>query len=115
MFFKDVNGEWAVVRADGTSTTGLYYDSAMPTPKWNSIVGDSYAYSTSFLGTCCYPTSFTGLSSGDRYLAFAVPKSSDLLNHPNDEIELTYIPDGATGDYIAKISHYGPYIRYTPV
>ena len=113
--FKDINGEWAVVQNDGTSTLGWFYDPLRNTPAWVSIWGDSYAANSSIVTTPCLYPNLTGLNTGDPLTAYCVPATPDMVTWPTDTNALTYFPDGATGDVFAKINYYGPYFRYTPV
>ena len=115
IIFKDGNGEWAVFRGDGTTTSGWYYDPLRSTPGWFAIASDTYVgSSTVFTRILLYPST-TGLTTGDQLTGVITSASDDIRTFPSDTTQLTYFPDGATGDNFAKISYYGPYFRYTPV
>jgi hypothetical protein len=111
--FKDQNGEWVVHMNDGTSPQGWAYDPVLAS--WRSIVGEDYLYSTTYIAKQAYMITNSGLSTGDLFTSVITTASDDIFVAPQDTTALTYFPYGATGDYLAKISHYGPYFRYTPV
>ena len=113
LLFKDHNGEWAIAGQDGTSVHGWVYDTVQSL--WTGIITEQYFYSTQYYSTMQYAVSTTGLTTGDQFQGIVMPKSSDIVTAPSDTNPLTYFPDGATGNYFAKLGYYAPYIRYTPV
>jgi len=112
IIFKDQNNEWACAWNDGTSHIGWAYDSVRPS--WQQLITRHADYSQR-VSNYTWVMSSSGLTTGDRLQAYTQAASTDIASAPADTFALTYFPDGASGDYFAKIDYYGPYIRYTPV
>ena len=112
ILFKDQNGEWACAAQDSTAYIGWAYDAVRST--WASIIAPAYFHSITYFSVMQYALSTSGLTTGDQFQGAVIPASSDIITAPSNTTPLTYFPDGATGDYIAKLGYYAPYIRYTP-
>ena len=113
--FKNQNGEWTAHMNDGTAPQGWAYDPVRGSGAWVSIVSENNLYSNNYILKPSYMLSSTGLTTGDLFTALVTPASDDVFVAPGDTAALTYFPYGATGDYLAKLNHYGPFFRYTPV
>ena len=110
--FKDMNGEWATICADGTVGTGAYYDSI--TSEWRAVTNMNTNMTTHFTFLRGYNIDTSIYYS--NWQKYTTPKSTDIrFAESTTPTQGDYISVPGSSDIFVKTSGYwGPWIRYTP-